>query len=410
VTRRLLVFTENYARGGGNRYCVDLVNGLARSFDEVVLAANDGGIFPEDLARLDPAVRLVPARFLTRARARHALGALPRVVRAPVLAFLSLVDPLLVRANVAVLGALVRRHDPDVVLACNGGYPAARATLAMVLAAHRAGIPAALSIVSTPSPRTGLQGLYDRALDRAVWAAARLVIVNAQAIADTLAAQRDLPPALARVVQNGLPDAARPSVAPAEPVIGFVARLDRAKGVLVLVEAFHMLAARYPLLRLRLVGRGDASEAAAARVRALGLAARVEASGFIAGDVHPLLTTFRVYAFPSFHEGLPYSILEAMRAGCAIVATRVGGIPEVLEDGQDALLVPPADAAALASAVERLVNDDALSRRLGASARARFERDHLLGRVTDRLALVFAQAGLLPTATAHTASASNQLP
>jgi len=142
--RRLLVFTENYARGGGNRYCVDLVNGLVDAFDEIVLAANDGGIFPEDRGRLDGRVEVVPARFITRSRARHALRRLPKLVRAPALALLSVADPLLVCVNIILLSRLIRRTRADVVLSCNGGYPAARAALAMVIAAHRCGLPALL--------------------------------------------------------------------------------------------------------------------------------------------------------------------------------------------------------------------------------------------------------------------------
>jgi glycosyltransferase involved in cell wall biosynthesis len=407
VTRpsRLLVFTENYARGGGNRYCVDLVNALAGPFDEIVLAVNDGGLFPEDRARLADAVRVVPAAFITRARVRHTLRRLPRPLRAPLLAVLSLVDPVLVRLNVRLLGVLLRRHRPDVVLSCNGGYPAARATLAMMLAARRAGVPAALSVVSTPSLRSGLQGRYDRMLDRAVWDAARLVIVNADAIARALTDHRDLPPSLARVVRNGLPDALPPNAPPAGDAVGFVARLDRAKGVLVLLDAFEMLASRHPSIRLRLIGEGDASAAVGARARSAGLAHRIDATGFTAGNVHALLESFRVYAFPSFHEGLPYSILEAMRAGCAIVSTSVGGIPEVLADGREALLVPAGDAAALAAAIERLLDDAALSRRLAGAARARFEQDHLLEHVAVRVEQVFMQAGLLSPASSPRPSA-----
>lgn len=399
--RRLLVFTENYLRGGGNRYCVDLVNALADSFDEIVLLSNPGGIFPEDHARLDPRVAVAPVWFLTRARARHALQRLPRVVRAPALAALSAADPLLMRLNAALFSRRIRRWRPDLVVSCNGGYPAARAALAMVLAASRAGVPVALSVVSVPTPRRRLLARYDRGVDLAVWRAARVVIVNARAIADGLTAQHEMPPGLARVVYNGLPDGALPAPSAAGPAIGFVARLDRAKGVLVLLEAFRLLAPRWPLLRLRLVGRGDASSAVAARVRELGLGDRVDAEGYVAGDVDALLATFRVYVFPSFHEGLPYSILEAMRAGCPIVATAVGGIPEVLENERDALLVVPGDAAALAAAIDRLLADDAASRQLGRAARARFERDHRLEQVAATVRETFSRSTLLPGPAVH---------
>lgn len=393
--RRLLVFTENHARGGGNRYCVDLINALAPSYDEVILAANDGGIFPEDEARLAANVVVRPASFATRSRARHALERVPRLLRAPLLLLLSIADPVLFGLNVWLLSRLVRRVMPSSVLSCNGGYPAARATLSMVVAARRCGVPAALSIVSMPASRSEGTALYDRLIDRMVWRSCKLVIVNANAIADALACTHDLPTGLARTLYNGLPDA--PTHAPAAPPesIGFVARLDRAKGVLVLLEAFARLAPRWPALRLLLVGRGNASQAVAERARALGIEDRVDARGFDDGDILALLNSFRVYAFPSFHEGLPYSILEAMRAGCPIVSTAVGGIPEVLDDGRDALLVPPDDVESLATAIERLLADTSEARRLGRAARERFERDHLLDRCAARARLAFTEAGML---------------
>lgn len=398
--RCLLVFTENYARGGGNRYCVDLVNALAGAFDRVVLAANAGGIFPEDRARLAANVEVRAVPFLTRSRARHALRRLPRPVRAPALALLSLADPLLFRFNAALFGRLVGRTRADAVLSCNGGYPAARAALAMIVAAEGRGVPAVLSVVSVPTPRRAFVARYDERVDRAVWRAARRVIVNAHAIAEALTAQHEMPPALARVVYNGLPDAPVPAADDSTPVIGFVSRLDRAKGVLVLVEAFRLLAPRWPSLRLRLVGRGDASDAVAARVTEFGLADRVEATGYVAGDIDPLLASFRVYVFPSFHEGLPYSILEAMRAACPIVSTAVGGIPEVLEHGREALLVAPGDAEGLAGAIEQLLTDPTGARQLARAARARFERDHRLDRMASEVLRVFAESGALPAKAA----------
>ncbi|MGZ7080095.1 MAG: hypothetical protein ACXVJT_11830, partial [Thermoanaerobaculia bacterium] len=113
---RLLVFTENYARGGGNRYCVDLVNALASSYDEVVLASNPGGMFPEDSARLARNVIVTSAPFLTRSKARHTMRGLPRIARAPWLLLLSLAEPLLFRANVRSFTRFIRQVAPDSAL------------------------------------------------------------------------------------------------------------------------------------------------------------------------------------------------------------------------------------------------------------------------------------------------------
>ena len=392
--RRLLVFTENYARGGGNRYCVDLVNALAPSYDEVVLASNEGGIFPEDSARLAGNVVVTPVPFLTRSRARHSMRRVPRAVRAPGLLLLSLAEPLLFRANVRSFTRLIRQMAPDTVLGCNGGYPAARATLAMVVAAHRCQVPAALSVVSMPTPRRKNVEAYDRSIDARVWRSVRLVIVNARAIGEALSAHHDMPPALARTIYNGLPDAPYRKERNSGWTIGFVARLDRAKGVMVLLDAFKQLADKWPKLGLCLVGQGDASRAVAARARELGIVDRVEASGYSDADVNSTLESFRVYAFPSFHEGLPYSILEAMRAGCTIVSTSVGGIPEVIRDGREGLLVPPRDTPVLANAIDRLLSDETASLQLGRAARERFEQNYSLEKFGTEAVRAFTDFGL----------------
>jgi len=92
------------------------------------------------------------------------------------------------------------------------------------------------------------------------------------------------------------------------------------------------------------------------------------------GDVPSLLRDFDVFALSSFSEGVPVALLEAMSMGLPAVATRVGGVPEVLAENTEGLVVPPGDAVALAEALARLLGDRALRERLGQAARARVER------------------------------------
>jgi glycosyltransferase involved in cell wall biosynthesis len=156
-------------------------------------------------------------------------------------------------------------------------------------------------------------------------------------------------------------------------VVGTVGRLMPVKAFDLLIEAFARLRQTVPHARLVIVGDGPlrgALQQCAARHGAandvLFLGART--------DVYELMACFDVFALSSHHEGIPMVLLEAMTVGVPIVATRVGGVPEVLEDGAHALLVPPGDPGALAGAVERLAASPALRERIAGAARAQVER------------------------------------
>ncbi|WP_170954727.1 glycosyltransferase family 4 protein [Polaromonas sp. AER18D-145] len=385
--KRLLVFTENYARGGGNRYMIDLVNAGAADFDEVVLAANVGGLFAEDLARLErPAVHR-RMMFFTRVSLTHAIRGRAAIVRRAVSLSLLLLEPLLFLINVLAFVALLLRLRPTQVLSCNGGYPAAQACLAMAVGAKLVGIPVALSIVSMPTARRAHRQLYEKAIDHLVWWAITIVIVNAEAIAAALGTLRDMPAGRVAVVYNGLEDlpVSRAVGDPAQRfVIGCIARMDALKGVLFLLDAFAALAPERPALRLVLAGEGDASGELVRRTAELGLQDRVCFLGHYAGDVTALLATFDVYVFPSLWEGFPYSIVEAMRSGCTIVATNVGGIPEAIANGQQGLLIQPSSSDEIITALERLIDAPDLRHTLARNARLKFEAELSLQKMYRR--------------------------
>ncbi|MBN8453663.1 glycosyltransferase family 4 protein [Accumulibacter sp.] len=149
----------------------------------------------------------------------------------------------------------------------------------------------------------------------------------------------------------------------------FLGRLGRAKGVLVLLEAAAMLVAAGSPVRLWLGGDGDV-EGCQIYARKLGIAERVEFLGWVSGKhKRRLLKTAGVYCLPSFNEGLPISLLEAMAIGLPVVTTPVGGIPEVVSDGVEGFLVAPGDAAVVAARLGELIGDPQLARRMGALGR-----------------------------------------
>ena len=152
------------------------------------------------------------------------------------------------------------------------------------------------------------------------------------------------------------------------PVIGMIARLTPEKGHDLALRAFSLVLRREPEARLLIVGEGGSRTAIEEDIRRLGLEKRVVLAGY-RRDVTGVLGAVDISLHSSHMDGLPRSLIEAMLAARPVVATRVGGIPEAVIDGESALLVEPEDVEAIAAALLRLIGDRALARRLGNNAR-----------------------------------------
>ena len=187
------------------------------------------------------------------------------------------------------------------------------------------------------------------------------------------------------------PDAARVAalrerygIADDEPVIGAVTRFHAAKGMRYLVQAFALLLAQRPDARLLLVGQGPEEAALRALAAELDVTGRITFAGF-QRDVPAHLGLCRVTAVPSLEEGFGVTALESLALGVPVVASRIGGLPDVVDHGRTGLLVPAADPPALARALHDLLADDARRRRMGGLGRRsadRFSLDSHVARLT----------------------------
>jgi glycosyltransferase involved in cell wall biosynthesis len=178
------------------------------------------------------------------------------------------------------------------------------------------------------------------------------------------------------VVPNPAPpvvELSRPEPGPDGPAVAYLGGFaNPAKGADVLVPALSEALEAAPGLPVTLAGPGEPSPPAAALIAAH---PNVEWVGYLDPEGRDrLLRRAEVFVMSSRSEGLPMALLEAMSYGMAVLATRVGGIPEVVADGAEGLLVEPGDAAALAAALRRLIADPELRARLAAAARARVAR------------------------------------
>jgi glycosyltransferase involved in cell wall biosynthesis len=162
------------------------------------------------------------------------------------------------------------------------------------------------------------------------------------------------------------------------PVLGTLTVLRPEKALDILVEAAARLTPRFPDLVVLIAGAGPEEARLRSLIRRRGLDSTVRLLGF-RRDVADVLAAVDVAIFSSDREGSPLAVMESMAAAKPIVATRVGGIPALVDDGEHALLVPPRDARALAEAAGRLLSDRNLRERLGRNARERQRREFELG-------------------------------
>ena len=177
------------------------------------------------------------------------------------------------------------------------------------------------------------------------------------------------------VVYNGLEPLdrsryARPDDLPAGGFnLGIVGRVSPVKGIPFAIEAMARCA-KLEGLRLLIIGSGPILSDLERLVRQQGLADRIELLGF-RQNIYDYIAHLDGLLMPSLHEGLPYTILEAMSLARPIIASQVGGLPEALEDGRSGLLVPVGDVDGLAAAIERVVTDPTTAATLGENARRR---------------------------------------
>ena len=171
-----------------------------------------------------------------------------------------------------------------------------------------------------------------------------------------------------------------------------VGRLVAAKGQYVLVEAARRLAAERRDFRVTIVGAGPEAQGLRAAIGEAGLARHVTMAGALNQDeVRRLYGEADAFVLPSFAEGIPVVLMEAMASGVPCVTTRITGIPELIRSDDEGLLVAPSDAEALATAIARLIDDPALRARIAAAARRRVDTDFHLERNAARLGSLFAR-------------------
>jgi glycosyltransferase involved in cell wall biosynthesis len=171
-----------------------------------------------------------------------------------------------------------------------------------------------------------------------------------------------------------------------------VARLSAVKGHAILLKVVEELALRGHEVHLNLIGDGPLRKSLEELAETMSISNRVTFHGSVGQDV--IATHYAaadVFVLPSFAEGVPVVLMEAMAAKCPVVATRINGIPELIEDGVTGLLVPPGRPDLLANAVERIVAGPRQAERMALAAHEKIKRDYNLHSIAPQLNAIFQQ-------------------
>lgn len=355
-------------RGGTEKHVLDLASHLDRRlFSPRVVSTAGGGAMEEELTGRGIPVHILDYRGLSL----HPSRALPLSREA--LGFFRSFARILAEHKISVIHAYLPAANVLGMAVAVWNRTRVRIVSKRALCRYKEGHPA-----------------YSHFEDLANFAA-DAVMVNSHAVAEDVRRTERFVEGKMFLVYNGMeipadtPDGIRQVFPPdlelpeSALAVSYVANLREDKAHLCLVEAARIVVAAVPDARFLLVGREDQEAASVrARIRALGLECHVVLTG-PRTDVPAILRSTRVVAHPGEQEGLSNAILEAMAAGVPVVASRAGGNPEAVSDGETGLLVPSGDPGALASAILELLRDPERAETMGQTGRERVRERFSLG-------------------------------
>ena len=360
MNRTVVYYIDSATFGGTEQALLHLLAGINRqNWEPVLFHHAEPGLAPllEGARSLNVTTRLVP-----RMQGFQAASGLPHFTQQ-----LRVERPIIFHAHLNWL------------LSCKYGL------LASILARVPVVIATMQQYMKPPWGRTVYlqHRLIEKFIDR--------YIAVSEAVAQQLCQTFHVPPYKIRVIHNSIPVdryectasqafRAKLRLGSERQIVLTVARLDPQKGHYYLLEAIQQVHDAIFVI----AGDGPEKTVLEAQAHKLGIEDRVIFLGY-RQNIPELLAGCDLFVLPSLYEGLPLSILEAMAAGKAVVATAVGGTPEAVLDGETGLLVPPGDPVALARAIQEILSNPLLLRKMGATGRERVQREFSSATMVQRI-------------------------
>lgn len=358
----VLLISQELGQGGSERQLTEIAKALDRDrFVPHVGCLRPGGFRIEELRCSGIAVEVFHLRSFASWNGLHVAAAVRRYVK---------------QHGIRVVHSF---DTPGNVLAAPVGRIA---NAPVVLSSQRA-----FRELSSASLRQMLR-ITDRIVDG--------IVVNCRAVERHLIEDEKVSPNRIRLCYNGVDtdvfypqEVPRPTVlAEADVVVGVVCALRAEKDLMTLVDAFARVQSRHPKTRLAIVGSGKEQPQLEARLRELGMDGNYWFEPTTA-NVVPWLRAIDVFVLPSRSEALSNSLMEAMASGCCVVASTVGGNPELVRHEESGLLFQRGNVEELAKHLDLLVSDQPLRRRLAAAGRERMVRDFSLAAAARRMGEIY---------------------
>lgn len=353
--KKIILFTENYEIGGNNKYMIDLALMAKSANHEVKIFVNQFGLFEHDLSELKHqqlCFNEIPILSWGELRSKYHLRNKPLFKYLIKIIHLTL-EPVIWLYQFVRFMTLISLEKPDWIVCANGGYPAGGAVLRFCLAGNLLGINTLLSIVSSPSthPNDKRRMIF---WDKALAGSTDLIVANSSQILNEMTT-KGFAKNRQKVIYNGIFGKIERPIRKYEKIkFVFMGRLEYAKGVDVIIETIQKLK-KVHLDQFEFHFYGLGSYLNHLEQLKHEMPNHIFVHGYYKGDLADLMKNYDVLLLPSRHEGLPYVILEAMRAGCICLTSRVGGIPEAIQDNENGFLIDQIDAKSLLIKIENLI-------------------------------------------------------
>ncbi len=351
---KIVAYVIRPAEGGMLKHLLDLIGRLDRERFTPIVLSPPGNNLEEPLERLG--IELIEVDIADKPNLARDVGSIARLATA------------------------LTAVGPDIIHAHSN-----KAALLVEMAARRGSLDAAVvfSVHNFPSYRGtgGLKRAISSLALRRVINGAEVVIAVSQSLKDSLVEHERVDISKITVVHNGIDSGTFHPVkeaetrrlrdalglAPNTPVVGTVGRLIPSKGMDVLIQAAPELVHKFPGLKIIIVGSGPMQQSLRSTAAGLGLSRDIVFTGHVA-ELLPYYALFDVFALPTTAEAFGMTAVEAMLAGCPVVASRTGGLSEIIANRETGLLVPPGDSGALAAAIRAQLTDTRAARKMAARA------------------------------------------